>query len=136
MIVYRRHLALAALLTVLGAGCSSGGSGPQPTVAGADAIVVMKPASTDLNALDLRDKLLTLGGVDGVVYDQALKRLRVDFTDDATDAQRRAASDAASADPAVETVTTEGGAPGPKPPQQQPAPSATSSSAATAPSPS
>jgi len=83
---------------------------------------MMKPESTDLNALDLRDKLLALTGVDGVIYDQAAERLRIDFAVDVTAAQRQAAVDAAKADKSVESVSANGSGAGSKAPQQQPQP--------------
>ena len=74
----------------------------------ADAIVLMKPGSTDLNALDLRDKLIPLAGVESVVYDQAVKRLRINFTPAATPGDREAAVAVAQQDPSVERVREAG----------------------------
>ncbi|HVE99459.1 MAG TPA: hypothetical protein VNA12_09800 [Mycobacteriales bacterium] len=121
-----RHRAVVAVLcAALAVACNGGDTEPAPTGPPADAIVLFKPAATDLNALDLRDKLLQLAGVEGVVYDQADKRLRVDFAADATAGQKDAVIDAALADASVakagdENAVSEG-------PAQQPAPGASAS---------
>lgn len=131
MTLRRRSMVALALVAVLGAGCSDGGDSAPPRPA-ADTVVLMKPGSTDLNALDLRDKLIDLPGVESVVYDQPDMRLRVDFTTDATGAQRQAVADTAKSDPAVERVDDTGGAPDTRAPQQAPAPGV--ESATTSPS--
>ena len=103
--------ALLVAVALIG-GCSDGGSGDPVTndslAATADAIVLMKPTATDLNALDLRDKLVPLAGVESVVYDQSVKRLRINFTDAATAEQRSAARAVAEQDPTVERVREAG----------------------------
>ena len=120
---YRRTAALAVVAALLISGCTAGGdatgSGATTTI-GSDALVLLKPEATDLQALDLRDKLLPQPGVAGVVYDQAVKRLRIDFTDSATAEQKAAARDLAAADPAVQRVRVEGE---PEGVSQAPAPS-------------
>ncbi len=104
---------LAALLVAVALlpGCSDGGT-PSPTTdtlaATADAIVLMKPNATDLNALDLREKLVPLDGVESVVYDQSVKRLRINWTADASAANRSAAVAVAQQDPSVDRVREAG----------------------------
>lgn len=119
-------------------GCTDGGGGggdnPVITAPKADTLILLKPGATDLNALDLREKLIALDGVETVVYDQPDKRIRVDFKDAVTDAQRKAVTDAAKADPAVADVRDDGSAPGQQPPQQQPAPGVASKAPAPTPS--
>ena len=102
-------LAAAALLSGAVACTDGDDSTPVDTQElSADAIVLMKPGSTDLNALDLRDKLIPLSGVESVVYDQAVKRLRINFTAAATPADRSAAVAVAQQDPSVERVREAG----------------------------
>ncbi|HVF19746.1 MAG TPA: hypothetical protein VNA14_05845 [Mycobacteriales bacterium] len=105
-----RFAALLVVAALLG-GCSDGGGGAETAdtqAASADAIVLMKAGATDLNALDLRDKLVPLEGVSSVVYDQAARRLRINFTDKATAENRSAAVAVAQEDPAVERVREAG----------------------------
>ena len=68
----------------------------------------LKAAATDLNAMDLREKLVPLAGVESVVYDQGAKRLRINFTAAATPANRSAAIAVAQQDTAVERVREAG----------------------------
>lgn len=110
----RRALAAVALAAALVAtGCEVGedatGAGAKTPATEADAVIVLKPSATDLNAMDLRDKLVTLEGVEAVIYDQSVKRLRVDFTDNAVPAQRNQVKEVAQADAAVQEVNLSGG---------------------------
>ena len=105
---------LAAVLVAVAllGGCNDSSGDGAPTVDDlaqtADAIVLMKPTATDLNALDLRDKLVPLAGVESVVYDQSVKRLRINFTAAATAEHRGAARSVAEQDPSVERVREAG----------------------------
>ncbi|HVE62608.1 MAG TPA: hypothetical protein VNB94_02230, partial [Mycobacteriales bacterium] len=59
---YRRTAAFAVAAALLVGGCTAGedatGSGATTSVLGTDALVLLKPTATDLQALDLRDKLV------------------------------------------------------------------------------
>ena len=125
MSVPHRLLAAAALTAVLvTTGCTAGedatGSGAKKPASDADVVVVLKPGATDLNAMDLRDKLVALEGVEAVIYDQSVKRLRVDLADTAVPAQRNQVKEVAQADAAVQQVNTNGGD---EPAASDPAPS-------------
>ncbi len=101
----RTTAAIALALALVTGGCTAGEDATGAGAVGADSIVRMKPTAGDLQALDLREKLIALEGVDGVVYSQPDKTLRIDFADTASDDQRKAALDVARADDQVKDIT-------------------------------
>ena len=114
-----------ALCGALVAACGGSDDPPAPTGPPADAIIRLAADANDLHALDLRDQLVPLPGVEEVIYDQAQRRLRVDFTASATQAQKDKVLETARKAPGVAGAGGEGETDAPA---QQPAPGAPSPS--------